>query len=423
MTPSIDRRTLLGAVAAGSLAALAGCSSSCPDSGSPDPDALVDASDDPAGAFSTVPGGTWRAPRVDPANTGYAPDIAPPEPPLGVRWRRSLSTERIEATSHRASAPAVADGRVVVATPVGVTALSLRDGTELWQTTDATPNTTAATYGYDEEVVPPVVGPEGTVYVGTAEGLVALEPSDGSERWRYDDAGAVRTPVATEDAVYVPAGTDLVAVDPADGSERWTAAVGVEAGLPAVGSDTVVVGQGEAVAVAAASGEERWRVGRDADYYPVVAGDTVYLGGYEGLRALSVASGEERWLFERGSGRSLSPPVVTPESLYVVESPGEAGDATFALDRTDGAPEPRWCSDVGEGAVTAATEERAFGLLPGGAVPGESGPPVQLVAYDERFGNAGWGYQTREAVLPPAVLDGAVVAVGVDGQVVAVGAV
>jgi len=422
--PSLDRRTLLSAAATGSLAALAGCSSSCPDSGEPEPDALVDTGAAAARPFDAVPGTDWRAPRNDAGNTGFAREVTPPEPPLGVRWRTSVPTAPTGGTAAPASAPAVADGLVVVATTGGVSALRFRDGAEAWRTTGLTPNTTGPTYGYDDEVVPPVLGGDGTVLVGGRDALVALDPDDGSERWRYTGADGFGPPAVNGGAVYAGASGAVVALDAADGTERWTADVEDAAGLPAVADGAVVVDvDGGTLALEAATGEERWRSAVRGEFYPVAADGLVYLGTYEGLHAVDLSSGDERWRFDRGSGRAFSSPVVADDTLYVVERPGEAGMATFALDRADGAPEPRWCSDVGEGAVTAATADRAFGLLSTSLAPDDEGSAVGLVAFDDRLGDAVWGLPATDRLLPPAVVDGAVVAVDRRGTVRAVGGV
>jgi outer membrane protein assembly factor BamB len=418
--PSTTRRTLLGAVAAGSVAALAGCSSSCPDSGEPEPDALVRTG--PGGApFDGPPDTDWPAPRNDAANTGYAPDATLPEAPLGVRWEASLPTQERESTYDRASSPVVAGDRVVVATGGGVSALGFRDGTEAWRTEAVAPNTTNVTRSYEKEFVPPVVDGE-TVYVGGTEALVALDLADGSERWRHEAASTFRTPTVHEGAVLVDSDAGFLALDAEDGSEQWTATPGVETGLPAVADGAVVVAGRETVALEVATGEVRWTTDSPSDHYPVAADGNVHLGTYEGLAAVDLASGETRWTFERGSGRSLSAPVVAEDTLYVVEKPGEASDATFALDRTDGAPDPRWCSNVGEGAVTAATPDRALGLLGDGS-SGEGGGTVQMVAFDEQLGNARWGLTGSNRLVAPAVVDGAVVVVDRLGRVKALGEV
>lgn len=420
--PSITRRTLLGAVAAGSAAALAGCSSSCPDSGSPEPDALVEGGDTTR-PFENPAATDWSSPRHDAGNTGYAADAALPEAPLGVRWRTSLPADGGDGRP-ATSAPIVVGDQVLVATTAGVSALSFRDGTEAWRSTAVDPATVESSFDYGETLVPPVAGPDRTVYAAGEDALVALSPTDGSERWRYEAAGPVRTPVVHRGTVYVGSDADLVALDAADGTERWTATVETRTDMPAVADDAVVLaGDGPTVALEAATGEMRWESDWRADGHPVVADGTVYAAGYEGLAALDAADGTDRWTFDRGSGRSLTSPVVTEDSLYVVEKPGEASDAAFALDRTDGPPDPRWCSDTGDAAVTAATADRAVGLLSGSRSPDDTNEPLLLAAFENSLGNTKWALAGRDHLLPPAVVDSAAVVAARDGTVRALGAV
>lgn len=419
--PSIDRRTLLGVAATGSIAALAGCSSSCPDSGTPEPDALVEV-DGASRPFERAPATNWPVPRYDAGNTGYAPEATPPNSPLGVRWQTALSTSQVEGTNDRASAPAVADGLVMVATGDGVSALRFRDGKEAWHSTAVIPNTVSPTHGHGDEIAPPVVGANDTAFVGGQEALVSLATDDGTTRWRYEERERFGTPVVHDGAVYAGSGTELVAVDAADGTELWSESLGFEVGLPAVAGETVVAAGDETVALSAATGERRWQTRTGTEFYPVVADGTVYLGeDLDGLHAFDLADGTRRWLFERGGSRAFAPPIVAPETLYVVERPPEAEMATFALDRTDGEPEPRWCSELREGAVTAVAGDLAFGLRLGGGTSGRNGGRARLLGFEERFGNAAWGLASSEQLLPPAVVDGAVVTVDASGNVLAVG--
>jgi outer membrane protein assembly factor BamB len=410
--PSITRRTLLGTLAAGATVGIAGCSSSCPDSDTPEPSVVV-GTDDAGSSFETPPDGSWPSPRFDAANTGHAPG-RPPTDALGVQWRTTLPAPRVDGAGADASSPAVADGRVYVTTGAGAFALSLRDGTEGWRH-GTTPATTGPTVGYDDELAPPVVA-DGRVYLATVDGVVALRAADGSVAWRATEAAATGVPTVHGDGLVVPTADGLVGLDATDGSRRWTA--GVDATLPAVADGTVVASGEETVALDAATGDRRWSASTQAEFYPVVADGVVFLGTYSRLVGVGLDDGAERWTVDRGGGRTFSAPVITPETVYTVERPGEAGDATFALDRTgDGAPEPRWCSYVGEGAVTAASGDHAFALQSGSTEP--EGP--RLVAFTERFGEATWGYAPTDRPVPPAVLDGGVVTVTRRGTVAAVG--
>lgn len=85
--------------------------------------------------------------------------------------------------------------------------------------------------------VPPTVT-DTAVYAAVGEEVVALDPDDGSERWRVEAGHEGRThggvpmpcfsPVVVDGALYLTSGKpfhggdgDLIALDPADGSERW----------------------------------------------------------------------------------------------------------------------------------------------------------------------------------------------------------
>lgn len=410
--PSITRRTFLGTLAVGATVGVAGCSSSCPDSDAPEPSVVVDAGD-AGGAFETLPDGSWSAPRFDAGNTGHAP-VRPPTDAPTLRWRTTVPAPGVDGTAATASSPAVADGQVYVTTAAGAFALSLRDGAERWRY-ETTPATTGPTVGYDDELAPPVVDGD-RVYLSTTDGVVALHADDGTVAWEATDAAATGVPTVADHAVVVPTAAGLAALDARDGSRRWTA--DVDATLPAVADGTVVAGDEETVALDAATGEQEWSASARAEFYPVVADGVVFLGTYSQLVGVALDDGTERWAVDRGGGRTFSAPIVTPETVYTVERPTEAPDATFALDRIDdGAPEPRWCSYVGDGAVTAATDGHAFALQSGSTGPGAP----RLVAFTERFGEATWGYAAVDRPVPPAILDGGVVSVTHRGTVVALG--
>jgi outer membrane protein assembly factor BamB len=417
--PPVRRRTVLAAAATGALAGLAGCSSSCPDTGRPEPETVVAPGGGAGPSFDSLPGGAWPAPRADAANTGYAPEGTVPSEDVGVRWQRRLDAPVVQDAYASVGSPTVADGRVYLTTGDGVVALNLGTGEDVWSVESVDPATIRPTHGYDREVVPPVVAPDGTVLVGGSEALVALDGADGTERWRSETDHAFGVPAVVDDTVYVSAASGTAALDLADGSEAWTTDRGAESDVPAIADGTVVVSRPEeVVALTAADGTERWSHRPGAEFYPVVTDGLVYLGTYEGLFGLGLDDGTQEWRVDRGSGRTLSAPTVTPDTLYLAERPGEAGDAAFAFDRTAGRPEPRWCSSVFDAAVPAATDEHALVLQsPGG--PDDREPP--LLAFTASLGDVVWGAAVPDRTLPPALLDGAVVAAGRDGRVVAVG--
>lgn len=176
------------------------------------------------------------------------------------------------------------------------------------------------------------------------------------------------------------------------------------------------------VAVDAEDGAQTWSRDRPVDSHLVVADGTCYVGNYEGLHAIDCLTGTEQWTFYRGDYRALLSPVVTPETIYAVEQPGEAGAASFALDRTDGQPSPRWCSYVGQGAVTGATDDLALAILELGEGPDT---PYSVVTLSDDLGDAPWavvgGSRPRDWVTAPALVDGAIVVTTRGGTTVAFG--
>ncbi|WP_336338390.1 outer membrane protein assembly factor BamB family protein [Haloarcula brevis] len=404
--PSTSRRAFLGAVATGTVASIAGCSSSCPDDALPDPPHTVDSADAGSG-FETVPGGSWPSPRFDPANTGAAPvrtDSATPS----VQWRTSLPTSSTGDDTAAASPVVVADETVVATSSAGVVALSLRDGTRQW-TRALTPATVPSAVGIGEGLAPPVVA-DGRVFLGTADGVLGLDIADGSVVWRHTDPVGAGVPAVTDDALFVPTTDGVVRFDTASGAREWTAPV--DGTRLAVADGTVVVTGEKTVALAAATGEERWRRDDRATGYPVVADGTAYLTTtYGDLLGRSLPDGTEQWRIDRG--RAMESAVVTSDSVYAIERPGESSSATFAFDRTDdGPPEPRWCSeiDIG-GAVTAAAGDAVV----------TSQREVGLTAFTRRFGEATWQYPVDYRAVSLAVLDGGLVSVSPAGTVVALG--
>jgi outer membrane protein assembly factor BamB len=177
------------------------------------------------------------------------------------------------------SAPIVTDGIVYLGSRDGtVAALTTSGGNEEW------------TVNFDE----PVNGlsmRDSRLYAALESREVVQLDTVGRERWRGRlDSGVATTPAVSGDLVYVGLrGDAFVALERSDGLERWrfddvddpfTAS-------PVVVDGTVYVGcqNGSVYALDAVSGELEWSfdVGGSIDSpAPVVAGRTVYIGSRNG---------------------------------------------------------------------------------------------------------------------------------------------
>ncbi|MFB6081339.1 MAG: PQQ-binding-like beta-propeller repeat protein [Halanaeroarchaeum sp.] len=423
---SLSRRRLLrtagAALAGGGLGALAGCSSSCPDESTPDPPARVGVHGSKLVPTQTAPTGSWPLERATPGNTGYS-ERGLSAGDLTVRVRTELDLPPTDEGRLSASSPTVSDGTAYVADRRSVHAVSLATGDGTWTSEPLSVTAADSVWEFEANTVAPAVG-DGRVFVGTESGVVALDAATGRRRWAATGLRSVASPIVTDGAVVALGRETVVAFAP-DGTERWRRAVdrGETVAAPAVGDGVVAVPVSTGVlGLDPSTGEERWRSSRRSEGPPVVTDGTVFVGDYEGLHALDAATGEKRWTFSRGDGRSFRSPVVTPDTIYTVEQPGEAGAASFALERQSGEPSPRWCSYIGSGAVTGATDDLVLAVLGLGEGPDAA---QSVVAFTRSLGDAPWaiegGSSPRAWVTKPAIVDGTVVVTTRGGTLVAVG--
>lgn len=131
----------------------------------------------------------------------------------------------------------------------------------------------------------------GTEYGGAVFALGA----DGSERWTFTaDADTPDGPVVG-DAVYVGDNEGTVyALEPSEGTERWRASLPAAAGVRPLADGVLAFSSGKSQRVLASfdgDGGERWRYTTSRDLSrPVVSGDGVYAGAADGT-VLAFAAG------------------------------------------------------------------------------------------------------------------------------------
>lgn len=422
----LQRREFLtrvsGLLGTAGLATLAGCASSCPDNSRPTAAETISIDSPPIGPFEQTPAGTWPAETGNSANTGYATGSLP-EPKLAVRWRTQLDIPTEDGVGVVASAPVVGSERAYVADPERVHAVSLRTGELEWES-ERLPVTETERYGtYRPETIGPRVGPEGRILVGLETGLAALDPEDGTTRWQKNGLSAVSPPTVVGGLLVAQGEDTLRAFDP-DGTEQWTTNLsrGRTRRQPAATTDVVVLRTETGLAgLDPETGETRWTRRVQAESQPAIDDDTVFLGTDEGLLGLGVADGTNRFTYSRGEYMAFHSLVVTEETAYVVEQPPEAGASSFALDRTPEGVEPRWCSYIGDGTVTGATDRQAVGLFDIETGPGS---PRSLVNFTTDTGSVDWavrgGSRSDAWLNPPALLDGVFVLTTRGGRILAV---
>lgn len=169
---------------------------------------------------SATPAGLWPQFKFGPTRRGRTPLIGPQTG--RVRWSVPLSVQ---------SNPVIGpDGTIYVGTDFGALVALEPDGTAKWS------------FGVPSYVTAsPGVAPDGSIVFASEEGtLHALNP-DGSLRWEHrtgEYAGPHATPaIAADGTIYVGA-ERLFALEP-DGTVRWSYPAVVE-GAPAIGPDGTI---------------------------------------------------------------------------------------------------------------------------------------------------------------------------------------
>jgi outer membrane protein assembly factor BamB len=343
----------------------------------------------------TPPVGDVRMDGVTPARTGHDPDAKGPGGPVQRQWcvgsggsnrltplavvdgtvfsgspargvrafdARTGETEWRARLDQYPSAPTVVGDRVYTTDAVAAYALGVESGRELWSTRLADGNGRVTT-----SPLVASVGGDDVAFVGALERaddgetergyVAAIDAADGSVRWRAETAGGnVYESLAARDGIVYGGGTGhyFYAFDAATGERRWRAELGAHATSPAVGPESVVVGD-ESGAVHArdrTDGAERWtyETGAEIRASPAVADGTAYVAATDGdLYALDARTGDLRWRFDGGRRLTEAPTVVGSDEDATVFV-GSAQGNVFAVDAATGAP--RWSHQFADGVET-----------------------------------------------------------------------
>jgi outer membrane protein assembly factor BamB len=330
--PSTTRRRLLHSLAAGSVAALAGCSGT------------DEATSD-----------RWPQFGYDAANTAFAPEARGPEEEPSPEWVHAAGAYYYNSTQ------VLVDGAVFAnAGYEGLYALDLGDGGVRWHDpADYKPLTPALADG----VVLP--GRFGFRSVAETGGVAVAGRRLGYRNWETDSLDYPQSPPTVSDGLLIagvgteghsPDGGRIVAVDTEGGSVRWqTEVTSTVWGAPAVGDGLVFAAQratqnpeadAALYALALDTGQVRWRRMLPADPTfdpvdaPVVGDGLVYLSSGTGpLVAYDTNSGDPVWRLDPPSGVQGSP-ALAEGTLYV----GDLDGTFHALDAATG--ETRWTASV-----------------------------------------------------------------------------
>jgi len=257
----------------------------------------------------------------------------------------------------------------------------------------------------------PVVGPSGTIYVGTNDGyLYALNSTDGTSVWSYNKGNVAAPAIGPREEVFKTIGggqyeTAAVVRLDSSGNQQW------QFSLPGYGNfssltykdDTLYLGwpyDRSVYAIDAASGVARWsyRVGDASRQFsaPAVAPDgTVYIGATDSyLYAFNGTNGSLLWSYQTGGQIWIwASPVVGPDNTVYV---GSTDGYLYAINGTDGTL--RWRYATG-GRIMASAALGQDGTLYVGSEDG------YVYAINTSNGTLRWRFQTGDMVSSTPAVD------------------
>jgi hypothetical protein len=185
----------------------------------------------------------------------------------------------------------------------------------------------------------PVIGSDGTIYVGCDDHyLYAINP-DNTEKWRYQTGGVVVSSPAlgSDGTIYVgSADGDLYAMY-RDGTVRWTYGTGGGiASSPAIGSDgTIYIGStDDNLHAVNPDGSQKWTYNSGDEIYSSPSVDNsrnvVYVGSDAScICAVNTNDGSEKWrtALNHWVGYS-SPAIAVPNNMVYI---GDAGKHFYVI--------------------------------------------------------------------------------------------
>ncbi len=228
----------------------------------------------------------------------------------------------------------------------------------------------------------PVVAADGTIFVGSTDGIFyALNP-DGTVKWTNTDPlnFVVSTAaIGSDGTLYFGSNDNMIyAVNSVDGTTKWTYTTGgAVTSSPTVAADgTIYVGSDDFSLYALnPDGTLKWHFDTldKIDSSPALAADgTIYIGSYDGFLYAVNPNGTQKWSNHLGSAVSSTPAIQNDGNIVV----GCTDSNIYSLSRVDGTTQ--WLYSTGgpvfgsaaigtDGTVyIGSTDNNLYAINPGG---------------------------------------------------------
>lgn len=171
----------------------------------------------------------------------------------------------------------------------------------------------------------PVVGDDGTIYVGSRDKKLYAINADGSQKWEFATGGAVKSSSAIgfDGTIYVGSDDNKLYAINADGSKKWEFVTGgAVKSSPAFGSDgTIYVGSDDNKLYAVnGDGSKKWAFSSGGGIVssPAVGNDgTIYVGSRDNKLYALYPDGSKKWSFASDGWVESSPAIGEDGTIYV----------------------------------------------------------------------------------------------------------
>jgi len=171
----------------------------------------------------------------------------------------------------------------------------------------------------------PTIGSDRTIYIGSDDDkLYAINP-DGTEKWNFTTGSDLHSSpvIGSDGTIYIGSDNDKMhAINP-DGTEKWNFTTGFFVhSTPAIGFDgTIYVGSRDKKFYAInPDGTEKWNffIGGVVDSSAAIGFDgTIYVGSIDNKLHAFYPNGSKKWSFTTGGGIVSSPAIATDSTIYV----------------------------------------------------------------------------------------------------------
>lgn len=392
----MHRRALLGELAVGVVATLAGCFSNDSGTGRDDPrnDTTNGASEDD-GVTQFGQTSDWSQFQADGANTGATTAVGPVEGGR-VRWWSD--------TAGVSTSPVVGNKTVYIGSGFchqSIFAFDKDTGDRVWRT-EIGDNI--------DDIKRTLAVNDGTVYASTDD-VYALDAETGKREWR-ERVDTVWGIAFADETVFAAAGGGgpIVALDKTSGETRWRRGLHTITTPAAAHGHVFAVGNDNLMTLNAESGETKWTAPIDrAGGPPTVADGTVVVGTRDNLFAHDMTTGDLQWTIE---GSFHDTDIATSDGTIYLTGRQQQNEqwVSRALAVDVETSDVEWTTDDdGLGAGRAVVSKRTVYITTSN----------RIYALDAETGDINWWLRFQWPVSSPAVADG-MLYVTVGGRLLAI---